>query len=76
MGSKRGRDDIEADNVSIAAMELESTLSRGLEMKLRVIYNPEHVSIATLFPTNFTSNSIRFFPLTGFGPFKRINRPW
>jgi hypothetical protein len=47
MGSKRGRDDIEADNVSIAAMELESTLSRGLEMKLRVISNPEHVSIAT-----------------------------
>ena len=34
--SKRGRDDIDDDDVSAAAMELGSTLSRGLEMKIRV----------------------------------------
>jgi hypothetical protein len=36
MSNKRGRDDIEDDVVSTAAMELGAVLGRGLEMKLRV----------------------------------------
>ncbi|KAG7667480.1 hypothetical protein Ndes2526B_g03485 [Nannochloris sp. 'desiccata'] len=37
MSNKRGRDNIEDDDVSTAAMELGATLGRGLEMKLRAL---------------------------------------
>jgi len=44
--AKRGRDDIQDDDVSTTAMELGATLGRGLEMKLRVCC-PDCVSNVT-----------------------------